>query len=314
MHHETSWPFPSHGLRPLETKVLILQYLGLHQIIASTQRSLVIPRRRVMILAPGQPIPHDRSYRYHPNGSVHMMTVRKRVRSLPVQQLFVRHSVNYSLSDSSSKHSSSDHSSPDLPSTSAGPSRKRRRSLMTYVPALPLVSGALSPRLVLERLELRGLPILRCQDIPEPAQKGAAEVIEDAQRELGHRIVGVEPTVTALTERVAELESDNRRLRGTAGVKSQRVDRLQRGMKIPNTRSKASMTHEEVEELVARQVAKEMEVREAARNLETLNVNEEQKERIEETEEMKMEIMKEIRMKETEEIEMEGLKEIGIMA
>ncbi|GKC53536.1 hypothetical protein Tco_1076281, partial [Tanacetum coccineum] len=36
------------------------------------------------------------------------------------------------------------HSSPDLPSTSAGPSRKRRRSPMTSVPALSPVSGALS--------------------------------------------------------------------------------------------------------------------------------------------------------------------------
>nr|GEV67042.1 hypothetical protein [Tanacetum cinerariifolium] len=27
-------------------------------------------RRRVMILAPGQPIPHGRPYRYHPNGPV----------------------------------------------------------------------------------------------------------------------------------------------------------------------------------------------------------------------------------------------------
>nr|GEZ66234.1 hypothetical protein [Tanacetum cinerariifolium] len=74
-----------------------------------------------------------------------MMTARKRVRPLPVQQLSVRHSVDYSSSDSSSRDLSSDHSSPDLPSTSAGPSRKRRRSPMTSVPALPLVSGALSP-------------------------------------------------------------------------------------------------------------------------------------------------------------------------
>nr|GEU46727.1 reverse transcriptase domain-containing protein [Tanacetum cinerariifolium] len=42
---------------------------------------------------------------------------------------------------------------------------------------------------------------------------------------------------------------------------------------MPNTRSRASMTHEEVEELVARRVAEEMEAREAARNLETLNEN-----------------------------------------
>nr|GEZ19931.1 putative reverse transcriptase domain-containing protein [Tanacetum cinerariifolium] len=35
------------------------------------------------------------------------------------------------------------------------------------------------------------------------------------QREQGHRIVGVESVVAALTERVAELERDNQRLRGT---------------------------------------------------------------------------------------------------
>nr|GEV28977.1 hypothetical protein [Tanacetum cinerariifolium] len=227
-----------------------------------------------MILAPGQPIPHGRPYRYHPNGPVQMMTVRKRVRPLPVQQISVRHFVDHS----SSRHSSSDHSSSELPSTSAGPSRKRRRFPMTYVPALPLVSGALSPvrvdltpppkrvkdigyladvevdprETIVERVTHPVMP----EDIPEPAQEGAAEVayetlrdlvqrfhdhtqaisvhriqtIEGVQREQGHRIVGVESAVTALTERVAELERDNQRLRGTASVESQRVDRLQRGM------------------------------------------------------------------------------------
>nr|GEY28132.1 hypothetical protein [Tanacetum cinerariifolium] len=195
-----------------------------------------------------------------------MMTVRKRVRSLHVQQLSVRHSVNHSSLDSSSRHSLSDHSSLDLPSTSAGPSRKRRRSPMTSVPALPLVSGALSPiRADLiplpkrvrdigyladvevdpkERLELRGLRILRCQRIFLRLLR------REQQREQGHRIVGVESAVTALTERVAELKRDNRRLRGTASVESQRVDRLQRGMS-----------------------PEEMEAREAVRNLETLNEN-----------------------------------------
>ncbi|GKA74611.1 hypothetical protein Tco_0780913 [Tanacetum coccineum] len=90
-----------------------------------------------------------------------MMTVRKRVRPLPTHRLAERYSVHHSSSDSSSEASSdfhsdassdsssrhplSDHSSPDLPGTSAGPSRKRRRSLMTSVPALSPVSGALSP-------------------------------------------------------------------------------------------------------------------------------------------------------------------------
>ncbi|GJR49420.1 putative reverse transcriptase domain-containing protein [Tanacetum coccineum] len=42
---------------------------------------------------------------------------------------------------------------------------------------------------------------------------------------------------------------------------------------MPNTRSGESMTHEEVEELVTRRVAEEMEAREAAMNLEPLNEN-----------------------------------------
>nr|GEV80971.1 hypothetical protein [Tanacetum cinerariifolium] len=53
------------------------------------------------------------------------------------------------------------------------------------------------------------------EDIPEPAQEGAVE---------GHKIVRFESAVTALTERVAKLERDNKRLRGTASVESQRVD------------------------------------------------------------------------------------------
>ncbi|GJU71597.1 putative reverse transcriptase domain-containing protein [Tanacetum coccineum] len=107
------------------------------------------------------------------------------------------------------------------------------------------------------------------------------QAIEGVQREQGHRIVGVESAVIALTERIAELERDNKRLRGTTSVESQRVDRLQSGMsrmqrelrKMPNTRSGASMTREEFEELVTRRVAEEMEAREAARTLEPLNEN-----------------------------------------
>nr|GEX96843.1 hypothetical protein [Tanacetum cinerariifolium] len=169
------------------------------EITASTQRSPVIPRRRVMILSPGQPIPHGRPYRYHPNWPIlHRDTHR--------------------------------------------PSRKRRRSPMTSVPALPLVSGTLShvradlippPKRVrdigyladveddpretrVERVVHPAMP----EDIPESAQEGAAETTEGIQREQGCSIVGVELAVTALTERVAELERDNQRLRGTASVES----------------------------------------------------------------------------------------------
>ncbi|GJW70803.1 hypothetical protein Tco_0127720 [Tanacetum coccineum] len=361
------------------------------EITASTQRSHIIPRRQVMILSPGQPIPHGRPYRYHLNGPVHMMTARKIVRPLPTHRLAVRHSADHSSldssleasldfhsdasSDSSSRHSLSVHSSPDLPSTSTGPSGKRCRSPMTSLPALSPISEALSSvradlipspkrvkdsgymadvevdhreiclrddaivrvsdephleqdidpeiqaeideciayvdalrdrgidaRVVVEAVDrdetktgVRGLVKVRVErvtypampeDIPEPAQEGAVEVT-------------VESAVIALTKRIAELERDNRRLRGTVSVKSQRVDRLQRGMsrmqrelrqmrrlqfydrvrvdrleaKMPNTRSRASMTHEEFEELVTRRVAKEMEARKAARTLKPLNEN-----------------------------------------
>ncbi|GJY12268.1 putative reverse transcriptase domain-containing protein [Tanacetum coccineum] len=86
------------------------------------------------------------------------------------------------------------------------------------------------------------------EDIPEPAQEGAVEVTYETLGDLVSRgIVGVESAVIALTERIAE--------------------------KMPNTRSGASMTHEEFEELVNHRVAEEMEAREAARTLEPLNEN-----------------------------------------
>ncbi|GJX44036.1 putative reverse transcriptase domain-containing protein [Tanacetum coccineum] len=260
------------------------------EITASTQRSPIIPRRRVMLLASRQPIPYGRPYRYHLNGPVHMMTARKRVGPLPTHRLAVRHSADHSSSDSSSDfhsdassdsslgHSLSDHSSPDLPSTSAGPSRKRRRSPMTSVPVLSPIFGALSlvradlipsskrvrdsgyladvevdPRKISLRddaivrvsdephLEQDIDPEIQAEDILEPAQEGAVEAtyetlgdlvqrfhdhtqaipvhhiqtIERVQIEQGHMIVRVESAVIALTERIAELERDTMRLRGT---------------------------------------------------------------------------------------------------
>ncbi|GJQ93585.1 hypothetical protein Tco_0004724 [Tanacetum coccineum] len=117
-------------------------------------------------------------------------------------------------------------------------------------------------------------------NILEPAQEGAVEVtyetlgdlvqrfhdhtevilvhhirvIEGVQGEHGHKNVGIKSAVTALTERIAELERDNRRLRDTASVETSR-------------------THGEIEDLIARRVAEEIEAREAAMNLEPLNEN-----------------------------------------
>ncbi|GJX48700.1 hypothetical protein Tco_0273890 [Tanacetum coccineum] len=274
------------------------------KIIASTQRSPVIPRRRVMILSPGQPIPHGRPYRYHPNGPIHMMTTRKRVGPFLVPQLAVGHPVDHSSSDyfslndlardsssdssskassnfhsdassdSSSGHSLSDHSSPDLPSTSAGPSHKRhvevdpreislRDDAIVRVSDEPHLEQDIDPeiqaeideciayadalrdrgidtRVVVEAVDqdetetgVRGPVEVRVERVthleskgfPEPAQEGA---VEGVQREQGHRIVGVESTVTALTKRVAELEWITGELRGTVSVESSRLTNSKR--------------------------------------------------------------------------------------
>nr|GEU46901.1 reverse transcriptase domain-containing protein [Tanacetum cinerariifolium] len=89
----------------------------------------------VMVLAPGQPIPHGRPYSYNLNGPVHTMTMRKWVGPSPTHRLAMRHSVDYSsldhfalddslgdssssLSSSSSSETSSDPSSNDLSDSS----------------------------------------------------------------------------------------------------------------------------------------------------------------------------------------------------
>ncbi|GJX06849.1 hypothetical protein Tco_0194781 [Tanacetum coccineum] len=143
-------------------------------------------------------------------------------------------------SDSSSRHSLSDHSSPDLPSTSAGPSRKRRRSPMTSVSALPLVSGALSPvrlsddpherRILIQRFRRRLTSILLTQmllgiegrvvveaadrDETRYCMRGRLEAlfqfhriqpIEGIQESKGPWMVGVESAVIALTERMLRI-------------------------------------------------------------------------------------------------------------
>nr|GEV71010.1 putative reverse transcriptase domain-containing protein [Tanacetum cinerariifolium] len=119
-------PSPTHGTPLTETTL-------------STQRSPATSgsfQRRVMVLAPGQPIPHGRLCRYHLNGPVYIMTARKRVGPSPTHRLAMRHSVDYSssyhfpsddslgdssssLSSSSSSETSSDPSSDDLSDASS---------------------------------------------------------------------------------------------------------------------------------------------------------------------------------------------------
>ncbi|GJW91086.1 hypothetical protein Tco_0168639 [Tanacetum coccineum] len=101
-------PSPTHGTPFTKTTL-------------STQRSPTASgalRHRVMVLAPRQPIPHGRPYRYHLNGTVHMMTAGKRVGPLPTHRFAVRHSIDYSSLD----HFSSDDSSRDSSSSSSSES------------------------------------------------------------------------------------------------------------------------------------------------------------------------------------------------
>ncbi|GJV73960.1 hypothetical protein Tco_1493955 [Tanacetum coccineum] len=136
----------------------------------STQSSHVASsalRRRVMVLAPGQPIPHGRPYHYHLSRPVHMMTARKRVGPLPTHRLAVIHLVDYSssdhfslddssrdsssktsldsfvdaLSDFASGRSSSDHSLP-TPSSGIRPSHH----LCSLIPCIHRSSVAISER------------------------------------------------------------------------------------------------------------------------------------------------------------------------
>ncbi|GKD22458.1 hypothetical protein Tco_1224161, partial [Tanacetum coccineum] len=116
-------PSPTHGTPFTETTL-------------STQRSPTASgalRRRVMVLAPGQPVPHGQPYRYHLNGPVHMMTARKRVGPLPTHRLVVRHSVDYSSSDSSS--SSSSETSLDSSADALSDSASSRSSFDHSLPA-----------------------------------------------------------------------------------------------------------------------------------------------------------------------------------
>ncbi|GJV21037.1 hypothetical protein Tco_1370057 [Tanacetum coccineum] len=211
-------------------------------------------------------------------------------------------------SDSSSRHSLSDHSSPDLPSTSAGPSRKRRRSPMTSVPALSPVSGALSPvradlipspkrvrdsgystdvEVDPRETSLRDDAIVRVSDEPHLEQDSDPEIqaeidecfaYADALRDRGidaRVVVGIFDEMRTKARVFVTGQIDVVRVadlwRGAR--KKHKWAIILRDRKMPSTRSGASMTREEFKKMVTRRVAEEMEGREAARTLEPLNEN-----------------------------------------
>ncbi|GKE18769.1 hypothetical protein Tco_1426346 [Tanacetum coccineum] len=123
-------PSPTHGI-PFTKTTLCTQ---------STPVSSGALRRRVMVLATGQHIPHGRPYCYHLNRPVHMMTVRKRVGRLPTHHTSLDSFVD-SLSDSASSGSSSDH---PLPTPSSG--MRPSHYLCSLVPSIHRSSIAISER------------------------------------------------------------------------------------------------------------------------------------------------------------------------
>nr|GEZ70985.1 hypothetical protein [Tanacetum cinerariifolium] len=216
------------------------------EITSSTQRSPVIPRRRVIILAPGQPIPHDY---FSPDDSA-------RDYSLDSSSEASSDFHSDASSDSSSRHSLSDHSSPDLPNIEVDPRETSLRDdviirssdeshleqdidprlqaeideCIAYANALR--DRGIDARVVVEVVDreesetaTRGPVMVRVERVTHPAMP--EDTTEPDQKErAGCRIVGVELPVVALSERIAELERDNKRPRGIASVEGQRVDRL----------------------------------------------------------------------------------------
>ncbi|GJX80027.1 putative reverse transcriptase domain-containing protein [Tanacetum coccineum] len=137
------------------------------------------PRRSVMLLASGTSYSYGRTVPLHLNGDS----------SSEASSDF--HSD--ASSDSSSRHSLPDHSSPDLPGTSAGLSRKRRRSPMTSVPALSPVSGALSP--------------VRADLIPSPKRVRDSGYLTDV--EVDHRETSLRDDAIVRVSDEPHLEQDS---------------------------------------------------------------------------------------------------------
>ncbi|GJV69759.1 putative reverse transcriptase domain-containing protein [Tanacetum coccineum] len=206
-------------------------------------------------------------------------------------------------SDSSSRHLLSDHSSPDLPSTFAGPSRKRRRSPMKYVHALPPVSEVLSlvradlipsPKRIRDsgylvdvevdhrETSLRDDVIVRGSDEPHLEQ----DIDPEIQAEIGRYSIPKVPTytviegqkdqgidcrlrsdITALTEMIAKF------WKGIIGA--QNAPRLAiSDDRKPNIRSRATRTHREIEDLLLTDILKRRSTLRARNgNLEPLHGN-----------------------------------------
>ncbi|GJT95276.1 putative reverse transcriptase domain-containing protein [Tanacetum coccineum] len=280
-------PSPTHGTPFTETTL-------------STQRSPAASgsfQRRVMILTPGQPIPHGRPYHYHPNGALttHLQTI-----SLRMILRGIHHRVHHqtssdssadAYSDFASSHSSSDHSllaspsstrssyrvyllvpsvpclsdvvteRPSRPSSSASPSRKRSRSPIASVPLPSPVPGALS---------------LARADLYHHLSGLGAEIDKCVAYTDALRARGIDVRIEAVNVARDDVETSARRMvvgHRIIAIGQQSADMLERIRELetmPNTRSGSSRTREGVNEQIDRQMAGALGARDAARNLEPI--------------------------------------------
>ncbi|GKD36765.1 hypothetical protein Tco_1256972, partial [Tanacetum coccineum] len=205
-------PSPTHGTPFTETTL-------------STQRSPTAScalRRRVMILTPGQPIPHGQPYRYHPNGPVHMMTARKRVGPLHTHRLAVRHSIDYyfldhfSSDDSSSSSSSSSSSETSLDSsTDALSDSASSRSSSDY--SLPVSPSCTRPNHNLCSL----VPSIHCSSIDSERPSHYSSSASPSRKRSRLLIASVplsSPTLGALSHARADLLPSPKRIKRSESV------------------------------------------------------------------------------------------------
>ncbi|GKD77627.1 putative reverse transcriptase domain-containing protein [Tanacetum coccineum] len=127
---------------------------------------------------------------------------------------------------------------------SSEPSRSRGADLEMDVNVLRLLAPIEESETVNEG------PVERFMITNEQSESIVEQSIEGAQREQGHRIIGAEMAITILTERVAELERDNRRLRGTASVESRKRNGKRRKQRWNEMeREETEMEEMEMEEM-----------------------------------------------------------------
>nr|GEW79796.1 hypothetical protein [Tanacetum cinerariifolium] len=127
-------PSPTYEIPPVEVAPPTSRILPAPSGVRCRQATLVLHE---------QPISYGRSYRYHPSGTVHMMTVRKRVGDSPSgssSETSLDSSTD-APSDSSLGHTSSDYSSSALPS-----STRSSHQLCSSVSSIPYSFAAITKR------------------------------------------------------------------------------------------------------------------------------------------------------------------------